>query len=136
MSSLKERLSKLGQTAEEITEQAIARIDELEDERNHLALQLQPGEGYLVNALVRASDEDFANELDGGDDLELFDKLLPGIWPQCLLRMSVIIESTDAGELTSYIDDGDSDAESISRDIAKLEQLKAMIEEALQGLKR
>jgi hypothetical protein len=134
-SSLKERLSKLGQLADETTQQAIERIDELEDERNSVALQLRPGEGHLVNILIRASDEDFNAELDGGDDLELFDRLLPGLWPQCLLRMDAI-EPTDAAELSSYIDDGDSDAESIARDIEKLERLKAMIEEALQGLKR
>ena len=86
-----------------------------------------------MEALLRANKKAFAAEVERVD-FELLDRLLPVVWPECLVKLGSI-KPTDAEALCCFIDgDGLDDAEGVAQDIATLERLKRLIDETLSLL--
>ena len=137
MRSLKKRLSKLGETASSLLIEAADRIEELEDEQRALKDEFKLGAGNLVEALIGANDKVFAAEV-GLSEMRLFEKLLPLVWPHCLLWLDANDQA--AARLRRYINtngcDENSHPEDVAADLRKLEQLKVLIEKVVEGLKR
>lgn len=128
--SLQKRLSALGTTTTALAEQTVEYIQALEADLTALREKLTVGNGELVEVLIGSSAKAFASEVDGRD-FELLDKLLPIVWPECLVKLGSV-NATDAETLGAFIDfDGTDSAEGIAEDIAKLERLKKLIDDTI-----
>lgn len=134
--SFKKRIRKAGATTEKLMDQAADRIEELEREQRYFKVQLTVGRGEFAAALIRASREAFAREIDAVDTNVLFHKVWSCIGPRCLLWIAADIKAADVAELADYVDGKYETAESIAPDVEKLERLKTMIEKTIKRLKK
>ena len=133
---LKKRIDKLGAIASSVAAEAVERIEGLERENRHLKAQIKLGSGHIVDALNHASDKAFAAEVEDAE-LQLFHKLLPLVWPHCLLWIHKI-DQRDAKTLRGYIEHSGtqkSHPKDINNDIETLERIKTLIENTIHRLK-
>lgn len=97
------------------------RDDTIEDLRSQLSVY-KPGNGMMADEISRMPQATFEDEINDVR-CEIFDKLMPLMWPDCLTRYSMTPKRGDVGRAVKYITD-DSDPEMIATDIARLTALR------------
>jgi hypothetical protein len=125
--------ARLESVAASVVEELERRQDIIDDLRSQLSAY-KPGNGTMADELSRLPQAAFEDEV-GDDRCELFDKLMPMMWPDCITRYSMTPKRGDIARAVKCIID-DSEPEMIATDIARLTALRDFIDAVIKRATR